>query len=176
MKTLFGTAALALVLTQVGPALANTDGEVDAFRQARVSLTQAIEKAEKQGKGKAVSVDFDTKNSVGLYEVSVVSGETVTRWDIDASNGKVASGDKETLATWLQKLGAGVKPEELTGSRTTLTQAVGLAEAQAGGKAIEADVEHSDNRLTYDIQVLNGAETRTIRIDSTNGQILANKS
>lgn len=175
MKTTLGTAALALVLFQTGPSLANTDGEIDAFRQARVSLTQAIEKAEKQGKGKAVSVDFDTKNNVGLYEVSVVSGETVSRWDIDASNGKVASGDKETLATWLQKLGAGVKPEELTGSRTTLTQAVGLAEAQ-GGKAIEADVQHDDNRLTYDIKVLNGADTRTIRIDSSNGQVLVNKS
>lgn len=175
MKTFLGSAALALFLIQTGPVLANSDGEIDAFRQARVSLTQAIEKAEKQGKGKAISVDFDTKNNVGLYEVSVVTGETVTRWDIDASNGKVASGDKETLATWLQKLGAGVKPEELTGSRTTLTQAVGLAEAQ-GGKAIEADVQHNDNRLTYDIKVLNGTDTRTIRIDSSNGQVLANKS
>lgn len=177
MKTLFGTAALALVLAHAGPALAAaSDGEIAAFRQATISLTQAIDKAEKQGKGKAVSVDFDTKGNVGLYQVDIVSGETVTRWDVDASNGKIADADKQTLSTWAQKLGAGVKPDELIRSATSLAQAVGIAEAKGNGKAIEADVGHSDNRLTYEIDVLNGPTTQTIRIDGASGKVLPDKS
>lgn len=177
MKTLLGTAALALVLAHAGPSLANTsDSEVAAFRQATISLTQAIAQAEKQGKGKAVSAEFDTKDNVGLYQIDIVSGETVTRWDIDASNGKIASADKQTLATWAQQLGAGVKPEELTASSTSLAQAVGIAEAQAGGKAIEVEVEHEDSRLMYDVKVLSGTETRSVRVDGASGQVLANKS
>ncbi|MBP7336649.1 PepSY domain-containing protein [Niveispirillum sp.] len=175
MKTLLGTAALALVLAHAGPSLAApSDGEVAAFRQAKVSLTQAIAQAEKQGK--AVGVDFDTKESVGLYQIDIVSGETVTRWDVDASNGKIASADKQTLATWVQKMGAGIEPGELTASATSLAQAIGIAENKAGGKAIEADVEHSDNRLTYEIEVLNGTTTRTVRVDGASGQVLADKS
>lgn len=177
MKTLLGTAALALVLAHAGPALAApSDNEVAAFRQAKVSLTQAIAQAEKQGKGKAVGVDFDTKESVGLYQIDIVSGETVTRWDVDASNGKIASADKQTLATWVQKMGAGIEPAELTASATSLAQAIGIAESKGGGKAMEADVEHTDNRLTYEVEVLNGNGTRTIRVDGASGQVLADRS
>lgn len=175
MKMLLGTAALALVLTT--PAMAaNSDSEITAFRQASVSLTQAIAQAEKQGKGKAVDVDFDTKDNVGLYQIDIVSGETVTRWDVDASNGKIASADKQTLATWAQKLGAGVEPAELTASSTSLAQAIGIAEAKGGGKAIEADVGHDNDRLTYEVEVLNGTTTKTIRVDGASGQVLADKS
>lgn len=177
MKTLLGTAALALVLAHAGPSLAApSDSEVAAFRQAKVSLTQAIAQAEKQGKGKAVGVDFDTKENVGLYQIDIVSGETVTRWDVDASNGKIASADKQTLATWAQKLGAGIEPGELTASATSLAQAIGIAENKGGGKAIEAEVEHQDKRLTYEVEVLNGTGTRTIRVDGASGQVLADRS
>lgn len=175
MKALLGTAALALVLATPSMA-ANSDSEIAAFRQASVSLTQAIAQAEKQGKGKAVNVDFDTKDNVGLYQIDIVSGDTVTRWDIDASSGKIASADKQTLATWVQQLGAGVEPGELTASATSLAQAVGIAEAKGGGKAIEVDVGHDNDRLTYEIDVLNGNATRTIRVDGATGQVMADKS
>ncbi|GGE48799.1 PepSY domain-containing protein [Niveispirillum cyanobacteriorum] len=175
MKMLLGTAALSLILA--APALAaSSDSDIAAFRQAKVSLTQAIAQAEQQGKGKAVDVDFDTKNSVGLYQIDIVSGETVTRWDVDASNGKIASADKQTLATWAQQLGAGVEPRELTAASTSLAQAIGIAENKGGGKAIEAEVDHDNNRLTYEVEVLNGNGTRTIRVDGATGQVMADKS
>ncbi len=175
MKTFLATAALSLVL--VSPALAaSSDSDIAAFRQAKVSLTQAIAQAEQQGKGKAVDVDFDTKNNVGLYQIDIVSGETVTRWDVDASNGKIASADKQMLATWAQKLGAGIEPRELTASATSLAQAIGIAENKGGGKAIEVEVGHEDKRLTYEVEVLNGTTTRMIRVDGATGQVLTDKS
>ena len=62
----------------------------------------------------------------------------------------------------------------LQNSRTTLAQAIGIAEQQTGGKAYDAgvDVHHGNPRIVVETNGPSGVHTVTI--DAGSGQVLAN--
>ena len=71
---------------------------------------------------------------------------------------------------------AGDKPDSqemarLMAARTSLAQAVAIAEKETGGKAIDADFSDEDGRLTLEIEVLKDNAVRKVIIDAETGKV-----
>jgi len=90
MKTtrMFFAATLTTGLAVAGVAFAGAD-DVRAAREAKLSLIQAIQTAEKHQGGKAIEAGLDDDSFTPTYEVSVLSGEKVFDVRVDAVNGSV---------------------------------------------------------------------------------------
>ena len=55
-------------------------------------------------------------------------------------------------------------------------QAIAAAEAKAGGKAIEADLEHEKGSVVYDVEVLAANGTKhDVKVNADNGQVISSK-
>jgi len=72
-------AALALGCAVSASQAANAAREDQALSEAKVSLTQAIGVAEKQGSGQAISAEHESKHmgkdKMGAYEIKVLSSD-----------------------------------------------------------------------------------------------------
>jgi len=85
-------AVLALTMAVIGGsayAANEKANEVQAISQTKTSLTQAIATAEQHVKGKASRADLEQGKSGWIYDVEVVSGQTIFDVRIDAASGAV---------------------------------------------------------------------------------------
>jgi uncharacterized membrane protein YkoI len=155
------------------PALAADRDDYKAFSQSSTSLTQAIQTAEKAqgGQARAVDAEFDHDDGKSLYEIKVMSGDQVMTYHIDANSGQSTKSEEQgALADFL---GVNkVDPAKLTGAQTTLAQAIGVAEQNTNGKAIEAEVDEDTGGIHYEVTVLVGDDTREVEVDGSTGQVL----
>jgi uncharacterized membrane protein YkoI len=174
MNTKLGfTATLLTVGLLTTPVLAADDDDYNAFNQAKTSLTQAIQTAEKAqgGQARAVDAEFDHDDGKSLYEIKVMSGDRVMTYHIDAVSGQSTKSEEQgALADFL---GVNkVDPAKLNAAQTTLAQAIGVAEQNTNGKAIEAEVDEDTGGIHYEVTVLVGDEAREVEVDGSTGQIL----
>jgi uncharacterized membrane protein YkoI len=65
--------------------------EFSALRQAKVSLTQALQRAGQKVGGRAVGAEFSAEHGKAMYEVEVVKGNQVYDVMVDATTGNVVS-------------------------------------------------------------------------------------
>ena len=88
-------------------------------------------------------------------------------------DGAVSGSDCSCSDSLADFLGANkVDPAKLTGAQTTLAQAIGIAEQNTNGKAIEAEVDEDTGGIHYEVTVLVGDEAREVEVDGSTGQIL----
>lgn len=75
--------------------------------------------------------------------------------------------DNEVIEKYFTRL----TPDQVRGSKTTLGQAIGIAEERSGGRAYEAEIDREGDAVEYDVTVLkrDGSE-REIEI-SADGQV-----
>jgi uncharacterized membrane protein YkoI len=174
MNTKLGfTATMLTVGLLATPVLAADRDDYKAFNQAKTSLTQAIQTAEKaQGaQARAVDAEFEQDDGKSQYEIKVMSGDQVMTYYIDAASGQSTKSEEQgALADFL---GVNkVDPAKLTGAKTTLAQAIGVAEQNTNGKAIEAEVDEDTGGIHYEVTVLVGDDTREVDVDGSTGEIL----
>lgn len=166
--SLTGGVALVVAAAATGAYAADDKDKVRAMEGAKTSLTQAIEMAEKEGKGKAIDVEFDTSDKGGEYDVKVLTQDRLTNYKIDAATGAVLSADNEPIEKFFTRL----KPEEVSAAQATLAQAIGVAEKSVGGRATEAEVEREADRVQYDVTVAKAdGSTHSVKVDGASGQI-----
>ncbi|HQR53601.1 MAG TPA: PepSY domain-containing protein [Burkholderiales bacterium] len=55
----------------------------------------------------------------------------------------------------------------------TITQAIAAAEAQANGRAVEAELERGARGIYYEVKVVGADGVREIHVDATDGKVLA---
>ena len=128
---------------------------------ARVTLAQAIEAAEGRGQGRAIEAGFETRSGTGHYEVTVLGDDgKLTEHDVDAVSGQVTGSESRRLEGFFIRL----RPADVQNARTTLRQAITLAEQRAGGRAAEAEVERDGDTVRYKITVADGDRTREVRV------------
>jgi uncharacterized membrane protein YkoI len=155
------------------PALAADRDDYKAFSQSSTSLTQAIQAAEKAqgGQARAVDTEFDHDDGKSIYEIKVMSGDQVMTYHIDAVSGQSTKSEEQgALADFL---GVNkVDPAKLNAAQTTLAQAIGVAEQNTNGKAIEAEVDEDTGGVHYEVTVLVGDDTREVDVDGATGQVL----
>lgn len=150
--------------------LAASPSEMQALSRAKLSLTQAIEAAERQGEGKAIEAEFEAgDNQASRYEVKVLGRDKLVSYTLDADTGKVLETSNEAI----EKLFTRLEPDDVRGARTTLAQAIGIAEQHTNGKVIEAEVDREGDSVRYDLTVArsDGGE-RELEIDAANGKIV----
>jgi uncharacterized membrane protein YkoI len=57
-------------------------------------------------------------------------------------------------------------------AKTSLTQAIGVAEQNTNGKAMEAEIDEDSGGIHYEVTVLVGDETREVEVDGNTGEVL----
>lgn len=70
-----------------------TKGEKDALAAAKLSLSDAVAKAETQTKGKAIGAELTRKDKATFYDVDVVGAGKVMQVTVDAMNGTAVTKD-----------------------------------------------------------------------------------
>src|SRR3954464_8659895 len=105
MHTRLGfTAAMLGIGLLTAPAIAADRDDYKAFLQAKTSLTQAIEAAEKAqgGQARAVDAEFEREDGKSQYEIKVMSGNSVMTYHIDAASGNSTKSEEQSrLADFL---------------------------------------------------------------------------
>lgn len=76
-------------------AFASNREDIRLLGEAKITLGQAIDAAEKHQGGKAVEAGLDKDNSQLSYEVDVVKGNQVYDVKVDAISGKVISSHED---------------------------------------------------------------------------------
>jgi uncharacterized membrane protein YkoI len=89
--------AAGIAAATAASAAQGSENDALAIAGAKVSLTQAVETAEKHTSGKAIRAEFENSSKGAVYEVEVVSGKKVLDVKIDASNGNVISSAEDKV-------------------------------------------------------------------------------
>ena len=61
------------------------------MKQAKVTLTRAMQKAAQSLNGKVISAEFELEKGKPVYDIKVVKGNQIYDVSIDANTGKVLS-------------------------------------------------------------------------------------
>jgi uncharacterized membrane protein YkoI len=177
-STKFGvTIAAVASMLAMGAAQASdsTRHEAQAMEKAKVSLTEAIRIAEKQGNGQATSAEFEFKRgNPAYYEVKVLSndGQKLTRYELSPSTGTVKEVSDEKFA----KLFTRIKPASIQNAPTSLTRAIATAETRAGGKAKEAEVSRDGDQLLYEVEVVKlDGNSEKVKVNGSDGKVASAK-
>ncbi len=178
MKTFAATAGLlvlgsSLALAQAPAETTATAGDMKDMKEwqvaktAKIGLPQAIATAEQQGDekgGRAIDADFekaDSKNPVH-YAVKVVypSGKLV-EYGINADTGAVYKTENQPIERYFTFL----TPQNFNEAKTTLKDALSIAETKAGGgKAYEAEVSKDGKAVQYQIKVAGADKDQTVKV------------
>ncbi|MBS0420450.1 MAG: PepSY domain-containing protein [Proteobacteria bacterium] len=145
--------------------------EAQAIEKAKISLTEAIHIAERQGNGQATSAEYEFKNgNPAYYEVNVLrnDGHKLTKYELSPSTGAV----KEKSDANFEKLFTRLKPTAIQNAPTSLTRAISTAETRTGGKAKEAEVKRDGDQLLYKVEVvkLDGTSSK-LEINGSDGKV-----
>jgi len=176
LKSGLVVAAVASVLA-MGTAQASDSArhEAQAIQKAKISLTEAIRIAEKQGNGQATSAEYEFKNgNPAYYEVNVLSndGRKLTKYELSPSNGTI----KEKSDEKFEKLFTRLKPTAIQNAPTSLTRAIATAETRSGGRAKEAEISRDGDQLLYKVEVvkLDGTSEK-LEINGSDGKVASAK-
>jgi uncharacterized membrane protein YkoI len=170
-KVILATLAMAAVA-----GLAQADdakSELQTLDSAKVSLTDAIQKAEQEGMGKAIDVEIESdRGQQPHYAVEVLSsdGKTITEYEVDAMTGTISGARTERFENVFKRTQSRDLAQAET--QTSLTQAISTAESQSGGKAIEAETEREDARVRYEIKIAQAdGSTEELEVDGASGKV-----
>lgn len=171
------TTATALVAALVMGCAVTATQAADAAREdatlsnAKVSLNDAIGIAEKQGSGQAVMADYmPKKGTEGHYNVKVLSsdGSKLTEYRVSTATGKVTKASNEPF----EKMFTRLKPDALASAPTSLKGAIKTAEAQSGGKAIDADADRNGDTVRYVVKVAKAdGTTEKVKVNGADGKV-----
>ena len=168
-------AALSLGCAMTAAHAADAAREDAVLTNAKVSLTQAVGIAEQQGSGQAVTADYAAKKgSMGHYAVKVLSsdGKKLTEYQVSPGTGKVTEASNEPF----EKMFTRLKPESLANAPTSLKSAIKAAEAQSGGKAVDADADRDGDQVRYTVKVaMADGSTQKIKVNGADGKVASAK-
>ncbi|MDP4021690.1 PepSY domain-containing protein [Methylobacterium sp. NEAU 140] len=141
--------------------------EWQVAKLAKVNLAQALTTAESQGEekgGRAIDADFEKADGKdpAHYSIKVVypSGKLV-EYGINADTGAVYKTENQPIERYFTFL----KPANFNEAKTSLKDALMIAEQKAGGgKAYEAEVSKDGKAVQYEIKVAGADKEQTVKI------------
>ncbi|GJD32441.1 hypothetical protein PMNALOAF_3714 [Methylobacterium adhaesivum] len=170
-----GTPPAASPETPMPATQANGDmKEWQVAKTAKVALPQAISTAEMQGEekgGRAIDADFEKADGKdpAHYSVKVVypSGKLV-EYGINADTGALYKTENQPIERYFTFL----KPANFNEAKTSLKDALVIAEQKAGGgKAYEASVSKDGKAVQYAIKIA-GADKETSVTVGPDGKVV----
>ena len=141
--------------------------EWQVAKVAKVGLAQALATAESQGDekgGRAIDADFEKAGSKdpAHYAIKVVypSGKLV-EYGINADTGALYKTENQPIERYFTFL----KPTNFNEAKTSLRDALAIAEQKAGGgKAYEASVSKDGKAVQYEIKVATSDKEQTAKV------------
>ncbi|HKT71834.1 MAG TPA: PepSY domain-containing protein [Steroidobacteraceae bacterium] len=168
-------AALATVFAAGAAQADSTKTEARNLSDSKVSLTEAIHMAEKQGGGQAISAEYETHSgTLGYYEVKVLSndGQKLTKYDLDTNTGKITEVSNEAFENLFTRL----KPTAVQNAPTSLSRAITTAEQRANGKATDAEVNRDGDQVKYTVKVARAdGKTEKVEVNGADGKVASAK-
>jgi uncharacterized membrane protein YkoI len=182
LKITCGAVTAALALAAGGAARADRGehgehkrGKVAAAQAAKVPLSDAIAIAERASGGRVAKIEIDSEHGTSAYEIKTLSNEGKAKLLVDTTTGTVLRNERKSAS---QQDRAALT--RLASSRTTLAQAVQVAERQGAGKAVAAGLEdeeeHKDGAKVYEVDVAANGAVQRVWVDMANGQVVASPS
>jgi uncharacterized membrane protein YkoI len=146
--------------------------QIKLFRQAKVTLLDAIAAAKNHGGGKLLDVSFDASGGgSSLYKVKTYQNNEVWEAALDALSGQFIDQGTITPENQLDEK----DKAELAGlqqATVTLAQAVNAAEKSIGGKAMNAGLEETNGKVVYEIAVVQKTGfVKKVMVDPKTGQL-----
>ncbi|MBC6135664.1 hypothetical protein HB825_12545 [Listeria booriae] len=188
-----------------------TDAKVYSFEEKAIKNTATntglkvtpeitIEKAKqiaiaKAGGGTVTKATVDYENGKKIYDIQVVNGNAKYEMDVNATDSKISSYEKETVKTaqtpknntaqsntTSQSKATTPKtttPKANTSSQTkTATSEISAARAQqialgqtGGGKVTQSYVDYENGRKVYDIKIINGNTEYDVEIGAADSKV-----
>ncbi len=166
--------ALAIILNvaAISAVNATSSKEADALSAAKVSLVEAVNKLEKDGKGKTVGAEFDIEKDVPIWEVKMLGNDGVLEYKVNANTGAIVKIEDEHIRGSLMAFVTGMKMKDLQSEKMSLSEAVGMAEKKFSGKSVKVQIEHENDSIQYDIFVYTPAGIHRYKIDAMSGTVL----
>lgn len=175
LKAVVATGTLVALTTGAGAAYAESDmyrqQKAQALYANKISAIQAVDLALKQVSGQAVSVDFEHK----FGDVGAISGVAGKRYEVDIIT---ANGEKHEVGIDADS-GTMLYNKAKASKRTyqptpvSLQQAIQTAQAKTGGVVKDAELDHEDGVLHYEIKTVSQTGVKQkVAIDSTTGQTI----
>ena len=126
-------------------------------------VPEAIAAAEKQLAGKVVAAGMEVDGDRLFYDLLVSKDGALTKMQVDPATG-VASSAGEAGGDQ----GQNALPQD---AKIDLGQAVRMAEAASGNKALEAGIEQQDGAAIYVVEIVKDGEVSVHRVDPVSGQV-----
>jgi len=174
------TTALALLvaLTLTTPSIADEDEILKSklLNTIKVSLGQALEVAERDGKGKAVKAEFEIEHDRALWEIKILSGTGLLDYAIDTETGQIAKIDDERVQERLYSMIMAMRFKDFETAKVGAVEAVAAAEQQTAAKGIFLEVEREYGRVgqfEYELILRSGDKTYWVGVDATTGHIVS---
>lgn len=64
---------------------------------------------------------------------------------------------------------------DLRAARLSLVEAIALAEAQLGGRAVAAELDSKHGAVSYEIELVDGTAVRELRLDAITGAVISSR-
>ncbi len=136
-----------------------------ACAAARISLTQAIEIAEREvAGGRAVDVELEWKRNGPRIEVELVVADAWKEVHIDAVTGKVLKVQDEPADDREDQEELKRDKENLQAATIGFGEAIAQAEKEAGGKVVEVELTSSAGQPAYKLKLLVNDKLVTRRV------------
>ncbi|WP_454628235.1 PepSY domain-containing protein [Bradyrhizobium cenepequi] len=139
--------------------------QIELFRTAQVSLSRAIEIAERAHAGARTSdVSFDAGSGAPIYRVRTFHDGQLWEHAIDAATGEIST---DRLVSSLKELNAEDRTNiaSLSGVEQQLSDAVRVAERAASGKAISGGLTRERGKLNFVVIVVSGLDLKQVILE-----------
>lgn len=149
----------------------NGEGSVRVL-DAKISLAQAVAAAEQHTGGRAIKIEMERGRDGYVYEVKTAFQGKLTTVFVSPADGKVVRVDERGMIEKVLDREDRNEIASIVAAPTTLGAAIATAEQQAGGKAVEAAVEHENGTFGFEIEVAKDGDVKRVFIDAASGQVV----
>jgi len=145
--------------------------ELDSFRAAPISLSQAMAIAEARHPGSTTAdISFEGKSDPAFYRVKTVAHGRVWTYTISAANGDLIGNESASSVIALGAEDRG-NVAVLTRLRQSLSDAVRVAEHTTSGKAISGGLTRERGKLNFVIVVVAGSDLKQVILEPPGARI-----
>ena len=142
-----------------------------ALQAERISMSQAIKAAQGSIDGGVLEAEIETEGDALVYEIDLVRGEAVYEVTVNAATGEVISQSEEQLTSFLSGLFQEDELRAADASREVLMKALADLEGQEGTQVEELSLDEENDRMVYEVELIDASGEREVRIDANTGEI-----
>ncbi len=142
-----------------------------ALQAERISMSQAIKAAQGSIDGGVLEAEIETEGDALVYEIDLVRGEAVYEVTVNAATGEVISQSEEQLTSFLSGLFQEDELRAADASREVLMKALADLEGQEGTQVEELSLDEENDRMVYEVELIDASGEREVLIDANTGEI-----